>query len=229
MRFLLQLLIVLLLPIFLALTNVRILMTSSFARWEYNKPDFPDPTLVPVERRQSIVDTSLAYVKGAGDVHLISDLTFDNGRPVYNQREIRHLSDVRVLVRQTSILFLAAGLIILLGTVYLVWSDRSQSAARALAAGSALTVAIIGVIGIIAAFAFRFFFVRFHRIFFAGETWMFPGTDTLIQVFPEKFWFDASLLIVVLTLVEAAAIGTLALTWLGIRRRRAQRQPITVL
>ncbi len=229
MRFLLQLLILLLLPVFLALTNVRVLMTSSFARWEYAKPGFPDPTLVPLERRQPIVDTTLAYVKGAGDESLIADLTFDDGRPVYNQREIRHLTDVRVLVRQTSLLHVAAGLIILLGTAYLVWSGRGQSAARALASGSALTVAIIGAVGIIAAFAFRFFFVRFHRVFFAGETWMFPGTDTLIQVFPEKFWFDASLLIVILTLVEAAAIGVLALTWLGIRRRRAKHQPITVL
>ncbi|MFQ5340700.1 MAG: TIGR01906 family membrane protein [Anaerolineae bacterium] len=229
MRFLLQLLILLLLPVFLALTNVRVLMTSSFARWEYAKSDFPDPTLVPLERRQPIVDTTLAYVKGAGDESRIADLTFYDGRPVYNQREIRHLTDVRVLVRQTSLLHVAAGLIILLGTAYLVWSGRGQSAARAMASGSALTVAIIGAVGIIAAFAFRFFFVRFHRVFFAGETWMFPGTDTLIQVFPEKFWFDASLLIVILTLVEAAAIGVLALTWLGIRRRRAKHQPITVL
>lgn len=229
MRFLLQFLIILLLPVFLALTNVRILMTSSFARWEYAKPDFPDPTLVPVERRQPIVDTTLAYVKGAGDERLIADLTFDDGRPVYNQRELRHLTDVRVLVRQTSLLHVVAGLIVLLGAGYLVWSGRGQSAARALAAGSALTVAMIGAIGLIAAFTFRFFFVRFHRIFFAGETWMFPGTDTLIQVFPEKFWFDASLLIVLLTLLEAAAIGTLALAWLGIRRRRAKHRPITVL
>ncbi len=88
---------------------------------------------------------------------------------------------------------------------------------------------IIGVIGLVAAFAFRFFFVRFHRIFFEGETWLFPGTDTLIQVFPEKFWFDAALLIVILTLIEAAVIGLLALTWLGIHRQRATRRPVKIM
>lgn len=229
MRFLLQILIVFLLPVFLALTNVRVLMTSSFARWEYAKPDFPDPTIVPLKDRQPIVDKTLAYVKGAGDVSLIGDLTFDDGRPVYNERELRHLTDVRVLVRQTSIIHIVGGLIILLGAGYLVWSGRNRAAAQALATGSALTVGIIGGIGIVAAFAFRFFFVRFHHIFFAGETWLFPSTDTLIQVFPEKFWFDASLLIVILTLVEAAAIGVLALVWLAIRRRRAGRRPIKVM
>ncbi|RME44843.1 MAG: TIGR01906 family membrane protein [Chloroflexi bacterium] len=229
MRFLLQVLIILLLPVFLTLTNVRILMTSSFARWEYAKPDFPNPTIVPLEDRQPIVDTTLAYVKGAGDESLIADMTFDDGRPVYNQREIRHLTDVRVLVRRTSIAHIVSGLVILLGAAYLIWTGRSRAAARALATGSALTVGIIGGIGIIAALAFRFFFVRFHRIFFEGGTWMFPTTDTLIQVFPEKFWFDASLLIVILTLVEAAVIGVLALAWLGIRRRRARRQPVKIM
>jgi integral membrane protein (TIGR01906 family) len=229
MRFLLQLLIVLLLPVFLALTNVRILMTSSFARWEYAKPGFPDPTIVPLKDRQPIVDTTLAYVKGAGDESLIADLTFDDGRPVYNQREVRHLTDVRVLVRQTTLLHIASGLILLLAAAYLAWSGRGQAVARALATGSALTIGIIGGIGLVAAFGFRFFFVRFHRIFFQGETWLFPSTDTLIQVFPEKFWFDASLLIVILTLVEAAAIGVVALMWLGIRRRRARRQPVKIM
>lgn len=229
MRLLIQVLIMLCLPVVLILTNVRILMTSSFARWEYARPGFPDPTIVPIEARQPIVDTTLEYVKGAGDESLIADLAFDDGRPVYNRREIRHLTDVRVLVRQTSILYIVSGLILLLGTGYLVWSGRGQSAARALASGSALTIAIIGGIGVVAAFAFRFFFVRFHRAFFAGETWLFPSTDTLIQVFPERFWFDASLLIVVLTLVEAAAIGVLALAWLGIRRRRARHQPVRLI
>lgn len=229
MRLLLQVLIILLLPVFLVLTNVRLLMTSSFARWEYAKPDFPDPTIVPLDDRQPIVDTTLDYVKGAGDDSLITDMTFDDGRPVYNEREVRHLRDVRILVRQATIVHIVSALILLLGVGYLVWSGRGQVAAGALAAGSVLTVGLIGAIGLVAAVAFRFFFVRFHRVFFEGETWIFPSTDTLIQVFPEKFWFDASLLIVLLTLIEAVVVGVVALGWLGIRRwGRASRRPARV-
>lgn len=242
MRFLLQVLIALLLPIFLVLTNVRVLMTSSFARWEYAKPNFPDPAdvvqsnlsqasasgeahIVPVGERQRIVDTTLAYVKGAGDDSLIADMESGEGWRVYNAREVRHLRDVRVLVGQVTIVHIVSGLIILLGAGYLIWTGRSQAAAAALTVGSVLTVGFIGVIGVIAALMFQFFFVRFHRIFFEGETWLFPSTDTLIQVFPEKFWFDASLLIVLLALVEAAVIGVVALGWLGVRRWRDRRQP----
>lgn len=244
MRFLLQILIILLFPVFLALTNVRVLMTSRFAQWEYAKTDFPDPAdvvsvgaseagsaseeiyVVPIEARQPIVDQTLAYVKGAGDDSLIADMAFGDGTRVYNEREVRHLRDVRVLVRQVTIAHIVGGLILLLGVGYLVWSGRSQAAAGALTIGAGLTVGLTVFIGVVAALMFQFFFVRFHLIFFEGGTWMFPSTDTLIQIFPEKFWFDASLLIVLLTLVEAVVVGVVALVWLGIRRRRTRRRPV---
>lgn len=246
MRFISRVLIVLLLPVFLVLASVRVLMTSSFARWEYSKANFPDPGqvvradagsaadlaseeahIVPVEARQSIVDATLAYVKGAGDESLLADLTFDDGRRVYNQREVRHLTDVRVLVRQASVVHFLSSLVLLLSVGFLVWSGRSQSGARALVAGSGLTVGFVGLIGLIAYSAFRFFFVRFHLMFFEGTTWLFPSTDTLIQIFPEKFWFDASLLIVLLTLVEAVVVGVVALAWLAIRRRQTEHRSIS--
>lgn len=221
-RRLLQLIILLLVPVALILTNVWLMMTPAFSRWEYAKPDFPDPTLVPVEDRQPIVDTTLEYVKGAGDDSLIADMTFDDGRPVYNEREVRHLRDVRVLVDRMSWVYIVGGLALLLAAAYLVWTGRAQSLASALGIGAGLTILLIVLIGVVAAFAFQFFFVRFHHVFFQGETWMFPATDTLIQVFPEKFWYDASLLIVLFTLVEAAVVGVVAL---GVRLVRRQRQP----
>ncbi|MBS1252298.1 MAG: hypothetical protein MAG451_01336 [Anaerolineales bacterium] len=230
MRRLAQLLVVVSIPIVLTLTNVRLLMTSAFARWEYARPGFPPPaevvaqantatgsdtSIVPIEMRQLIVDTTLDYVKGAGDESLIAeDLTFENGRRAYNQREVGHLTDVRVLVGQTTIAHILGGLIIVLGVGFLVWTNRHRSAAAALVTGAGLTVGLIGFVGLVAGLAFRFFFVRFHRVFFTGETWLFPSTDTLIQIFPETFWFDASLLIVLLTLVEAAVMGIAALVWL---------------
>ena len=32
------------------------------------------------------------------------------------------------------------------------------------------------------------FFLGFHTIFFAGDTWRFSSTDTLLRVYPELFW-----------------------------------------
>jgi integral membrane protein (TIGR01906 family) len=220
MRRLVQLLVLLALPVFLVLTSMRLLMTPAFARWEYQRPGFPDPTVFPIEARQRTVDITLAYVKGAGDDSLIADLWLEDGRPVYNAREVRHLRDVRILTGRAFTVHLVTGLFLLAAVAYLGVTNRGRLAARALLAGSLFTVALIVAIGLVAALSFQFFFVRFHRIFFEGDTWIFPQTDTLIQLFPEKFWFDAALIIVLLTLAQAALIGGAALIWLGVSRRR---------
>jgi len=220
MRRFVQLLAILALPVFLVLTSVRALMTPAFARWEYSRPGFPNPTVFPVEARQSTVDTTLAYVKGAGDDSLITELTLEDGRRVYNAREVRHLRDVRNVTRAAFALHLVTGLFLLAALVYLGVTERGRPAAWALVGGSLLTAVLIIGIGLVAAFSFQVFFVRFHRIFFEGNTWIFPETDTLIQLFPEKFWFDASMIIVLLSLAQAALLAGIGLIWLGLSRRR---------
>jgi integral membrane protein (TIGR01906 family) len=225
LRRLLQIVILLLVPVLLVLTNLWLMMTPAFPRWEYAKSDFPDPTIVPLKDRQPIVDRTLAYVKGAGDDSLIADMAFDDGRPVYNEREVHHLRDVRILVDRLSVVYIIGGLVLLVAAAYLVWTGRGQSLASALAAGAGLTIGLIGLLGLVVVFAFQFFFVSvFHPMFFEGTTWMFPATDTLIQVFPEKFWFDAFLLAVLLTLFEAVVVGIVALGVVIVRRRRQPRR-----
>jgi hypothetical protein len=79
--------------------------------------------------------------------------------------------------------------------------------------GLAVAVGLIVLIGIaINPNVFWNFFVGFHRLFFTGDSWLFLFSDTLIRLFPIRFWQDAFLL--------AAAIalgGGLALA-LGLKR-----------
>jgi uncharacterized membrane protein len=37
------------------------------------------------------------------------------------------------------------------------------------------------------------FFTDFHGLFFKGQSWLFPDSDTLIRLYPLKFWEDAVL------------------------------------
>ena len=60
------------------------------------------------------------------------------------------------------------------------------------------------------------FFTTFHRIFFAGESWIFPYSDTLIRLFPMRFWADVATVIAALLVVEAIVAG--AAGWLWMRR-----------
>jgi integral membrane protein (TIGR01906 family) len=42
---------------------------------------------------------------------------------------------------------------------------------------------------------FNNFFTNFHRLFFEGGSWMFSYSDTLIRLFPIRFWSDVALII----------------------------------
>jgi integral membrane protein (TIGR01906 family) len=62
---------------------------------------------------------------------------------------------------------------------------------RALFDGGIFTILLIitGLITVV--LAFDWLFTVFHRLFFTGETWIFPSSDTLIRLYPEQFWIDA--------------------------------------
>jgi uncharacterized membrane protein len=97
---------------------------------------------------------------------------------------------------------------------------RSGFAARGLLGGAALTIALFVALGVFAAVGFQAFFTLFHRVFFAGDTWLFNYTDSLIQFYPLPFWFNTSLVLVGVTVVEAVVIG--AVGWWWQRRMKAE-------
>jgi integral membrane protein (TIGR01906 family) len=82
----------------------------------------------------------------------------------------------------------------------------------------------IGVVGAIAIFAFDAAFEVFHRLFFSSGSYTFdPRTDRLVQLFPERFWFETSTVVGVVTLVVA-----LVTIWRA-RRQTASRTASPVL
>ena len=40
---------------------------------------------------------------------------------------------------------------------------------------------------------FNVFFTQFHHLFFEGDSWLFLFSDTLIRLFPIRFWEDTFL------------------------------------
>ena len=80
-----------------------------------------------------------------------------------------------------------------------------------------------------AAVSFDQFFTLFHALFFEGDTWIFSYEDTLIQLFPLPFWYDAALIIVGSTIGLALLIAAFAAWALrGSSARRGAYRPRSV-
>jgi len=83
--------------------------------------------------------------------------------------------------------------------------------AKRLAWGGGLTLVLLMVFGTVASAGFDSVFLKFHQLSFANDFWQLdPRTDYLVRIFPQDFWFDATLWVVV-----RAIAGALLLTVAG--------------
>jgi integral membrane protein (TIGR01906 family) len=213
-----QIAIVLTLPVFLVLTNVRLLMGETYLRYEYGKAGFPEPLGFTRQERMDFARASIDYLLTDDGIEALASLADAYG-PIYNARELRHMEDVKVLTEKAFPLQAILGLflLVLAGAMITRGQETRRAALRGLLGGAILTwVVFLGLTALVL-LNFDWFFTRFHLLFFEGETWLFPATDTLIRLFPPKFWFDASILVGALTLIQAALVGGAA--WLLDRRR----------
>jgi integral membrane protein (TIGR01906 family) len=212
------------LPLFLALTALLPLISPLFLRLQYARPDVPPSSRFTPEERQTLAEAAAYYLISSQGIDYLSSIVDANGTPLFNDRELTHMVDVKVLLGKAIrldivlALVLAASLAILLG--------RAETRPRTpfyllIAALVAPALAVSAMI--VVPLQFRWFFVEFHHVFFQGESWLFPRSDTLIQLFPEQFWFDAleTWLLLILAVSLALAIGT----YIWMRRKKRPASP----
>lgn len=198
----------LLVPVVLVLTAVRLLMTHAYLRIAYRLPGVTeDPFGFTLEDRVRLAERSRQYIMRPLDISYLADLRFDDGRPMFNARELRHMQDVQRVTRAALTVWKITGGVLVLLAGVLGRAGGRTVLRRALLRGSLLTVGFVALIGILSLVAFTGLFVVFHEIFFPPGTWTFRYSDTLIRLFPEGFWRNAFILVAVLS---AGMAGLLA-------------------
>jgi integral membrane protein (TIGR01906 family) len=207
-------LVTILVPVALVLTAVRLMMTPVFLRLEYNTPNFPpDSYGFTKEDRLYWSRFALDYLLNEAGISYLGDLRFKDGTLVYNERELRHMVDVKNVVRGALLVwYLSLAALLILG----VWAwlgRRLDDYRRGLRRGGWLTVILLGTIIFFVLLSFGVVFVAFHNVFFAEGTWMFLWSDTLIRMFPERFWRDIFVYVGVLAMAGGIGLG------LGLRRK----------
>lgn len=197
----------LLIPVVLVLTAVRILLTPTYLQLAYRLPGFPqDPYGMTFQERLYWAEKARQYLLRPVDIDFLAELRFDDGRPVFNVRELAHMEDVkRVVQGSLRVWYAALGGLALLG----LWARRRgrwSAFRQALYRGGWLTLILMGLMALAVIAAFGVFFVAFHQVFFEPGTWVFDYRDTLIRLFPERFWQDVFLIGALLTVVMALGL-----------------------
>jgi integral membrane protein (TIGR01906 family) len=223
---LLRTIVFILIPFMLTLVTLRVLVSwnaPSYPEFEYGRIE-SDRFGFSDDDRLQLANATLGYLRDPRPadeaIILLEELRIPGSDdPLYNDREIGHMIDVKKLVDTFNVLMwvLVALVVIDLGYL-LIRSDARREGYRAIYQGGILTVGILLVMLVLIVAAWSLVFTQFHELLFPPDTWTFYYSDSLIRLFPEQFWFDFGLLWTGAIFVEGLIL-TLA-GYLLIRRGR---------
>lgn len=200
---LLRLVIIIATPFFLGLGMILLVIHwdwPSYPEWEYGRIP-PDRFGFSAEERLDLAQKTLAYLRqpdpAADVIFMLEDLQISaSGEPLYNEREIGHMLDVKNVADGIRFVWLLAGLIVVIGTAAMVLKrDTAYTGWRTVMMGGLFTVLVLLGIALFILLAWDTFFVQFHELLFPPDTWTFAYSDGLIRLFPERFWFDVGVVI----------------------------------
>lgn len=213
-------------PVFCVTTSVRVAVNSlPLYTYGFRRYSVAEATGIAPEDLEQVARAFIAYFNGPERWLAVRAPVFGVERSLFNQRETLHMQDVKGLVRGVYHAQEVAGGVI---GIWLIASLLLQGRAytgRVFLAGGALSIGLLVVAGLALAVAFPWLFTLFHILSFRNPLWQLdPSRDLLVQLFPEGFWFMATMLVAVGSLAQA---GITALVGWGLlaasRRGKASR------
>lgn len=210
----LQILITISIPLVLILSGLRIFFTPPFAVLEYNMPGFPeDPYGFTKEDRIHWANLSLKYLNNRAGIEFLGDLQFPDGSPLFNERELGHMVDVKVFFQGAMSIWLDTLIFVVLVGL-LAWRSRKLAKYwEAVSFGGWVTLGLLGLILATVFLNFDSLFTIFHLLFFTGDTWLFSFSDTLIRLFPLRLWQDLFTAIGAFAILAALFLALMGRKW----------------
>jgi integral membrane protein (TIGR01906 family) len=193
-------------PAILVGNTLWVLINPWFVHAQYAVPGFPDSHRLSDQERTDLAVRGIRSIRPGSTGTELREARLSSGDRAFEEREIQHMADVRGLVSG----FLTAWAIALVLAVAAALGLRrlgaTRSVRRALVAGALLTIAAMGLVGLIMLINFEFFFDGFHGAFFEGESWRFNSSYVLRQLYPDFFWGVAGGTMAALVVLQALAL-----------------------
>jgi hypothetical protein len=148
-----------LVPFVLVLTNVRLMLTPNFVSVEYSTPGFPADSygFSPTERA-NWAKLSLEYLLKDAGPEFLNRLHLTDGSPLYNERELQHMVDVKKLVQKALQLWVAS-VLMMAAFIAGAWRTGGRRKVRAgLHLGARITLILMAILIVLVLLAFPLLF-----------------------------------------------------------------------
>jgi integral membrane protein (TIGR01906 family) len=200
------------LPLFLILFNTSYITNSE---WLYDygwwRNDIPNRTGLPADQLNRGADQIKEYFNNDEEFLDLQVEYAGADVSLYKEREILHMVDVKALMQSVFAIANWSGVVLLfllaVGLITLK-EDVFPLLLRSLKWSAIGTGAFLVIFGGTAAIDFGWMFTQFHFLSFANDLWLLdPYDDYLIIMFPQQFFFEATLFIGFLTVVDFGLIA----------------------
>lgn len=214
LRSLVSLAFVLLLPMLLISTSLRGLVTDrDFLLRGFRDNEVGVTTGLDQPQLERIADAFVAYFQGPPGQIQMQVTVRGQSRPLFNDREVQHMEDVQALIQWFLRMSVVAAAVVVLRIILAVAVDRSLvPLGREMLWSTALIVGLVVLVGVLSLLDFDSLWTRFHQIAFRNDLWQLdPTRDYLIMLFPEPFWFTATVRLATTIAIQTALVALLGL------------------
>jgi integral membrane protein (TIGR01906 family) len=203
-------------PVMLLTGNGRgAINTPRLYEYGYDKYNVSTETSLNKAELMHITEELIVYFSSPGELTVADS---------FNQREVTHLADVKNLIGifawvQEACLLYIIGYIFL--GYYILKRKWWPMLAKRLIWACGFTLGLFAVAGIAIAIDFDGVFTWFHELSFSNTLWLMLPSDLLAKLYPEEFFFDATLFLVIATVIECVLMGGISAGYLIYRKRKS--------
>lgn len=181
-----------------------------FYSYEYTKNHQAEVIGMSDDDLMKATDTLLDYLEDKRDDIVVEATVNNYQREVFNERETLHMIDVKNLCIHAKtcgyVLF-----VISLALAFILYRKEKKQFFRYFEYGFKVAIGIIvlfvSLLAIYALCDFYDFWMNFHYIFFDNDLFILdPNTSIMINMFPESFFFDLVILIMIVYVVTIGII-----------------------
>lgn len=185
----------------------------SFYEKEYTEAHTAQDIGMSQEDLMLSTDALLDYLKDERNDIVVEADILGNHREVFNERETEHMVDVKELYQNAVMIrnYMAfCGVAFLMFGILLAKKETLQYCRNGFKYGVSLTLLFVAMAAFYAVLDFTNFWFNFHRLFFHNDLWILdPNTSIMINMFPENFFGDLVMKIIMITAGILAACTVL--------------------
>src|SRR5438309_3050795 len=205
---------VVLLPLLIIGTSLRGLVTDrDFMLRGFQDNRVATTTGLDQAQLRRVADAFVAYFQAPPGQLQLQVTAFGQPRPLFTEREVAHMEDVQGLIQFFLRMQLVAAAVVVIRLATAVALDRSAvPLGRDMLWSTGLIVGLVVLVGLLSLVDFDALWTRFHQVAFRNDLWQLdPTRDYLIMLFPEPFWFTATIRLATTIALQTALVLVLGL------------------